>query len=60
MVSRMKRGAVVVEVGPPGEAAREQLRALGHTVEWHDYRMEHSVCPEELRDLQAWLLKTLG
>jgi len=49
-----------VVVPARGEAAREQLRALGHTVEWHDYRMEHSVCPEELRDLQAWLLKTLG
>lgn len=49
-----------VVVPARGEAAREQLRALGHAVEWHDYRMEHSVCPEELRDLQAWLLKTLG
>ncbi|WP_409994022.1 alpha/beta hydrolase [Kinneretia aquatilis] len=49
-----------VVVPARGEAAREQLRALGHTVEWHDYRMDHSVCPEELRDLQAWLLKTLG
>ena len=49
-----------VVVPARGEAAREQLRALGHTVEWHDYRMEHSVCPEELRDLQAWLQKTLG
>ncbi len=49
-----------VVVPARGEAAREQLRALGHTVEWHDYRMEHSVCPEELRDLQAWLLRTLG
>ncbi|MCZ8072880.1 MAG: carboxylesterase [Paucibacter sp.] len=49
-----------VVVPARGEAAREQLRALGHTVEWHDYRMEHSVCPEELRDLQAWLLKTVG
>ncbi len=49
-----------VVVPARGEAARDQLRALGQAVEWRDYRMEHSVSPEELRDLNAWLLKTLG
>jgi len=29
-------------------------------VQWHDYPMEHSVCLEEVRDLQAWLQKTLA
>jgi len=24
-------------------------------VEWHEYRMPHSVCAEEIADLSAWL-----
>ncbi|MFG6416354.1 alpha/beta hydrolase [Roseateles sp. DC23W] len=43
-----------------GTAARDALRALGHDVEWHDYPMPHSVCAEEIADLNAWLLKQLG
>jgi phospholipase/carboxylesterase len=41
-------------------AARDVLRALGHAVEWHDYAMDHSVCPEEIADLRLWLLGLLG
>jgi phospholipase/carboxylesterase len=43
-----------------GAAARDALRSLGYTVEWHDYPMEHSVCVEEVQALSAWLLKVLG
>jgi phospholipase/carboxylesterase len=43
-----------------GAAAREQLAALGHPVEWHDYPMEHSVCAEEVGALNDWLLKVLA
>ncbi len=43
-----------------GTASRDALRALGHEVEWHDYPMPHSVCAEEIEDLNAWLLKQLG
>ena len=43
-----------------GAASRDALRALGHEVEWHDYPMPHSVCAEEVADLNAWLLKQLG
>lgn len=43
-----------------GRASRDQLKALGHTVEWHEYDMGHSVCMEEIRDLEAWLLKALA
>lgn len=42
------------------ETSRLALTALGYAVEWHDYPMEHSVCLEEIRDLQAWLLKVLA
>ena len=39
--------------------SRDALQALGYAVEWHDYPMEHSVCIEEIADLQRWLLRTL-
>jgi phospholipase/carboxylesterase len=41
-------------------ASRDALRALGHPVEWHEYPMPHSVCAEEIADLNRWLLKTLA
>lgn len=43
-----------------GTASRDALRTLGHEVEWHDYPMPHSVCMEEIEDLNAWLLKQLA
>ncbi|MFP8834436.1 alpha/beta hydrolase [Hydrogenophaga sp. XSHU_21] len=43
-----------------GQAARELLEALGHDVEWHTYDMAHSVCPEEVEDLNRWLLRVLA
>jgi len=43
-----------------GEASRDALVALGHEVEWHAYPMEHSVCPQEIGHLNAWLLRVLG
>ncbi|MDO5625133.1 MAG: dienelactone hydrolase family protein [Pseudomonadota bacterium] len=41
-------------------ATRDALQALGYPVQWHAYPMGHSVCLEEVRDLQAWLLRVLG
>lgn len=38
-----------------GELAAEQVRGLGHDVEWHSYPMQHEVCPEELDALAVWL-----
>lgn len=43
-----------------GEATRDALLALGHRVDWHTYPMEHSVCPEEVDDLNRWLLRVLA
>lgn len=43
-----------------GSASRDALAALGYTVDWHDYPMEHSVCPEEVADLQRFLQRVLG
>lgn len=45
---------------PRAQASREALTALGYAVQWHEYRMEHSVCPEEVDDLQAWLRRVLA
>jgi phospholipase/carboxylesterase len=35
--------------------SREVLRKHGYRVEWHEYRMQHSVCGEEVADIAAWL-----
>ncbi len=40
-------------------AARDALQALGYGVAWHDYPMAHSVCMEEIADLNEWLLTVL-
>jgi phospholipase/carboxylesterase len=36
-------------------ASRDQLVTLGCKVEFHSYRMPHSVCMEEVADIRAWL-----
>jgi phospholipase/carboxylesterase len=41
-------------------ASRDAMKALGYNVEWHEYPMEHSVCPDEIADMEAWLNRVLG
>jgi phospholipase/carboxylesterase len=41
-------------------AARDALLALGYDIEWHDYPMEHSVCAQEISDLNRWLWRVLA
>ena len=41
-------------------ASRDALVALGYPVEWHSYPMPHSVCAEEVADMNRWLLRVLG
>ena len=41
-------------------ASRDALTALGYRLEWHEYPMGHSVCPQEVADLQQWLLRVLA
>lgn len=43
-----------------GHASRRGLEALGCDVEWHEYPMPHSVCPEEIQHLAAWLRRVLS
>ncbi len=40
-------------------ASREVLQSLGYSVDWHEYDMPHSVCAQEVADLNHWLLKVL-
>jgi phospholipase/carboxylesterase len=41
------------------QQSRAALLALGYPVEWRDYPMPHSVCPEEIADIAAFLLRIL-
>jgi phospholipase/carboxylesterase len=43
-----------------GRAAHDAIRDLGNPVEWREYPMEHSVCIEEVRDVQAFLGRVLA
>ena len=49
-----------VVILPRATATRDALTAMGYQVDWHEYRMEHSVCPEEVADLEAWLQRVLA
>jgi len=42
------------------EKSRDFLTSLGYTVEWHEYAMQHSVCPEEVDDMGKWFRKVLA
>ena len=45
---------------PRATASRDALLAMGYEVEWHEYAMEHSVCPQEVLDLEAFLKRVLA
>ncbi|MFL2546558.1 MAG: alpha/beta hydrolase [Candidatus Rariloculaceae bacterium] len=49
-------------VVPPamGLAAKDRLVEFGYAVEWHSYEMAHSVCAEEVADINAWLISRLS
>lgn len=38
-----------------GKLSAESLKALGYTVEWKEYAMDHSVIPEQLTEIGAWI-----
>jgi phospholipase/carboxylesterase len=42
-----------------GAGSMTFLAGLGYAVEWHQYPMQHSVCPEEIGDIGAWLRRAL-
>ena len=38
-----------------GKLSADGLTALGYHLEWKEYAMEHSVIPEQLEDIGAWI-----
>jgi phospholipase/carboxylesterase len=41
------------------EASRARLQSLGYQVDWRTYPMPHSVCPQEVADMAAFLHNVL-
>jgi phospholipase/carboxylesterase len=42
------------------QSSRDLLLRQGYAVEWHEYRMQHAVCPQEIADIGAWLARVLA
>jgi phospholipase/carboxylesterase len=42
-----------------GAGSMTFLTGLGYSIEWHQYPMQHSVCPEEIKDIGTWLRRVL-
>ena len=42
-----------------GLESRDVLKALGFSIEWHQYPMAHSVCAAEIADIRAFLFRVL-
>jgi phospholipase/carboxylesterase len=40
--------------------SRDSLLEQGYAPEWREYRMEHSVCPQEIADITQWLARVLA
>ena len=43
-----------------GKRSADFLAANGYRLAWHSYRMEHSLCIEEIRDIEDWLAGVLA
>jgi phospholipase/carboxylesterase len=42
-----------------GQSTYRLLAAGGATIEWHEYPVEHTVAPAEIKDISRWLLSVL-
>lgn len=43
-----------------GQQSRDLLQGLGYQLEWHEYPMQHSLHPQEIVDIGAWLTRVLA
>ena len=43
-----------------GQSAFQKINALGANIEWKDYPMAHSVCPQEIDFISKWFKKHIG
>ena len=41
-------------------ASRDLLLLQGYALEWHEYRMQHAVCPQEIAAIGVWLRRVLA
>lgn len=57
----MAHGSVdpMISIGR-AQQSRKMLEALGYPLEWHEYPMPHSVCPQEISDISDWLVRVLA
>ncbi len=42
------------------QASRDLLLQRGYALEWHEYPMQHAVCPQEIADIGVWLRRVLA
>lgn len=42
-----------------GQSSSQKLIDMGYPLDWHEYHMPHSVCMEEIADLERWLAQRL-
>ncbi len=42
-----------------GQNSRYLLQQAGYSIEWHEYPMQHAVCPQEINDISHWLQQLL-
>lgn len=42
-----------------GRQSAARLQQLGCVIEWHEYPMPHSVCDEEIGDIESWLTRQM-
>ena len=43
-----------------GQQTAEGIRGAGYSPEWHEYPMQHAVCPQEIADISEWLKGVFG
>lgn len=43
-----------------GKLSEERLLAHGCTLDWHEYAMPHSVCQQEIADIERWLTQQIN
>lgn len=42
------------------EQSRDLLKSFGYKISWHTYSMQHSICIEEINDIEKWLKNILN
>jgi len=44
---------------PLGKMSADKLQQHGFNIDWHEYPMPHSVCIDEIKDIERWLTQRL-